>query len=153
MWKLLPFCFALAGCFRRTLPEIPNAFPKNIGLDDVYMQWPMYMTWLGGALVFAGVLWLMWGSRKDSGIRLIGTGMVLAATAKIMIWAGEHFWWLVGGVTIVYCVFNPRWTERILAKFRIFIDLDGDNKIGTGRYAFKKPRHWFGWFKWSRPRP
>ena len=153
----LPICciyiLAISGCSLnpfRSAPSVPKQLVmlKNMDIKDVYMQWPVYMTWIGGALVFVGVVWIIWVPlRKQIGARLIATGIALAAAAAAMIWIGDHMWWLIGGVGLTYALFNPMIVEKFLAKFGIFVDANNDGMIGTGRTAKKAGQRWFWIFR------
>lgn len=110
----------------------------NINIKDVYMQWPVYMTYLSGLFVFVGVIWLLWGKRKDSAVRLIATGMILAMTAKLLILFGVYMWWFMGLIPLVYAFINPMKVENLFLKFGLKFDFNRDGHHGTPSKWFSK---------------
>jgi len=138
-WLRLSPLILLGGCGGRSVPKMPGIKnPFSVEIKDVYMQWPLYMTYMSGLLVFVGVIWLLWGRRKDSAIRLIATGMVLAMVAKLLIFFGIYMWWFMGAIAIVYAVCNPMIIENVFLKFNLRFDFNRDGHHGTPSKWFNK---------------
>lgn len=133
------------GATKGALKFFGRAFEYNAPPLETYKAWAYFFANAGGLFLFAGLimLWLMTDKRR--GVRMMGMGFSFVAMAKVIEisktviddWTGVILLALTALTVIWIFIRFPKRIEKLLLKFNIRWDIDGDGKYGTNSH--KKP--------------